>query len=697
MKKIDLKGLLVSYLFLLAFNIGFSQGQQVKRPFGTTTSNFGYLEYLPANYTTNSVYKFPLIVFLHGINEAGDGSATDLDLVDDFGIPAIIAGNVKDEVWPVEDPDGNVASEDFVVLSPQSSNGFPIPSQVRTFINYAINHYNVDPRRVYLTGISIGSTCVWRYLTTYQDQVAAASPIAGDGHLLLDKACNISGIPVRVFHGLRDTDIDYQNEVAIVDAINACVPTPSPLAKITIFGTVYHNAWGNAYGLEFRPYNTSYDPYDMSLYEWFLQYSKTNTNMPPTRLRVIRESGTQIELTWDDNSSNENGFEIYRKALPDGNTRLIYTTSSNDTTYTDNNVTQGGSSYEYKVRALSASGYSEFTNSVIGSRVEFELWVNINITSIDPNDDANWNNTNSSPTSGLLFSNLHKSDGSSSPVDLRLTSFGTGSYNSTGAVTGNNLGVYKDAIIVGSYSYKLEEADGGWRLEGLDPGYAYNITFFSSVTSSALNALSADGITEYEINNKKQRLDARDNSTETVTFFNVKPDQDNSITIKVRAANIGGSNYGILNAMVIQAYQTVDLGPGENFYTYYSQDNTDVSQPANWNTRSDGTGYPLGSGFYGDGMTYIMKESPAVQISQTWKVSGSGTMVDISANTSVTIADAADSVTLSGVSVDPSSVIQFISNSPKSIIIGAGGLSIGDSAEFNIGKNDLTVIMAGAR
>ena len=57
------------------------------------------------------------------------------------------------------------------------------PDEVHDFIDFAVAHYNVDPSRVYLTGLSCGAFGIWEYLAKYQGEVqaAAAVPIAGDG------------------------------------------------------------------------------------------------------------------------------------------------------------------------------------------------------------------------------------------------------------------------------------------------------------------------------------------------------------------------------------------------------------------------------------------------------------------------------------------------------------------------------------
>ena len=51
----------------------------------------GYLEALPAHYATILTKRYPLIIFLHGQGELGNGSISDLKKVADNAIPKLIA------------------------------------------------------------------------------------------------------------------------------------------------------------------------------------------------------------------------------------------------------------------------------------------------------------------------------------------------------------------------------------------------------------------------------------------------------------------------------------------------------------------------------------------------------------------------------------------------------------------------------
>jgi hypothetical protein len=69
----------------------------------------------------------------------------------------------------------------------------------------------------------------------------------------------------------------------------------------------------------------------------------------------------QLRLDWEDNSSNENGFEVWRKTGTEGTYAQIAVQHSNATSYVDTTVTEGVT-YCYQVRAYNAAGESAPTN-----------------------------------------------------------------------------------------------------------------------------------------------------------------------------------------------------------------------------------------------------------------------------------------------------------------------------------------------
>jgi hypothetical protein len=79
----------------------------------------------------------------------------------------------------------------------------------------------------------------------------------------------------------------------------------------------------------------------------------------PSNLRLARALANGVELLWDDNSTNERGFELQRSV--DGTTfQTLYSSYlPNITIYDDTYYVALGKTYTYRIRAYNDSGYSD--------------------------------------------------------------------------------------------------------------------------------------------------------------------------------------------------------------------------------------------------------------------------------------------------------------------------------------------------
>ncbi|MDD5225123.1 MAG: SUMF1/EgtB/PvdO family nonheme iron enzyme [bacterium] len=84
----------------------------------------------------------------------------------------------------------------------------------------------------------------------------------------------------------------------------------------------------------------------------------------PSTLKGVAVSSSEIDLSWKDNSNNEDEFQIERKTGAGGAYALVGTVGANRTTYQDSGLTCG-TTYSYQVRAYNGMGDSNYSIETI--------------------------------------------------------------------------------------------------------------------------------------------------------------------------------------------------------------------------------------------------------------------------------------------------------------------------------------------
>lgn len=114
----------------------------------------------------------------------------------------------------------------------------------------------------------------------------------------------------------------------------------------------------------------------------------------PSELQIIQFSDTTYSLWWNDNSDDEEGFEVWRKTGNTG-TYVLYKQLLQNTTAFNDKVTSGVV-YYYKVRAFRNPIYSAFSNEVNteeGNGGEFPSPTNLNFQIVNGTSvKINWTN-----------------------------------------------------------------------------------------------------------------------------------------------------------------------------------------------------------------------------------------------------------------------------------------------------------------
>jgi len=157
-----------------------------------------------------------------------------------------------------------------------------------------------------------------------------------------------------------------------------------------------------------------------------------------------------------------------------------------------------------------------------------------------------WNSTNKQPALNDNFANFRDETGAVTPIGLRILTpwgnIGNGS-NNLGVNTGNNSGVYPDAVI--RSAYWTDAAVQNMSIYGLDVNKRYTFTFFGSRGN-----VTGTRNSNYTVKGTTVTLNAVNNSQNTVSISNVEPDAGG--TLGLTLARAAGSSFAYLNAMVIE-------------------------------------------------------------------------------------------------------------------------------------------------
>ncbi len=191
--------------------------------------------------------------------------------------------------------------------------------------------------------------------------------------------------------------------------------------------------------------------------------------------------------------------------------------------------------------ASGAKGTATFTVTVTDAAPASEkIYVNIFNSGTAPSSP--WNNV-----AGPVANNLLNSSNQTTSAGLQFPASAWNTYNS-GAVTGNDSGVYPDAVIRDYLYFGIYGAPNtvDFSVTGLDAAAKYNLTLFGS---SAFTNAGNNGSTVYTINGVSKSLYVHYNQQNTVTFSSLSPDASGNILISMSKAS--GAPAGYLNALVI--------------------------------------------------------------------------------------------------------------------------------------------------
>jgi predicted peptidase len=229
------------------------QGQRVETGFldrSITVAGraYHYQVYVPADYQSKP--SWPAILFLHGAGERGDDGLlqTNVGLA-----PAIRKSPSR---YPA------------IVVMPQAPRdsqwvGTPADMAVAA-LQQTMKEFKVDPKRVYLTGLSMGGHGTWYVAYRNPDLFAAVAPIcgwvreigffrgsvpvvAGDSAAVMQNLVQrLAKTPIWIFHGEVDQVVPVNGSREPFNALKAA----NADVRYTELLGLDHNSWDAAYGSE---------------------------------------------------------------------------------------------------------------------------------------------------------------------------------------------------------------------------------------------------------------------------------------------------------------------------------------------------------------------------------------------------------------------------------------------------------------
>jgi fibronectin type 3 domain-containing protein len=166
----------------------------------------------------------------------------------------------------------------------------------------------------------------------------------------------------------------------------------------------------------------------------------------PTNLQATAASGTQVNLTWTNNATNQTGFQIDR-ATDSGFTQnlVTQTAGASATSFVDGGLTPG-TTYYYRVRATNAAGNSAYSNTASVTLPNTPAAPsNLHATLITTNQvDLAWTNNATNATGIEVF----RAKGNNNPAIIASLPPTATSLNDTGLVTALTPGT--------TYTYDVE-------------------------------------------------------------------------------------------------------------------------------------------------------------------------------------------------------------------------------------------------
>lgn len=278
-----------------------SAAQLLRVPYASraTSAERDFFLYLPAGYASQTERRWPLLLFLHGNGERGDGKG-ELDFLLKNGplyeawiqkrdLPFIILApqlpmygmdahadylrqRSRAEIperlgagtppppprHATPEPMRGALADPALPHGPEGPpKGWPeLEQDLIDVLDWVLSRYRADPRRQYASGVSYGGFGTWYMGSKYPERFAALVPVVGYAHPELIPPIAKANVPVWCFAGGRDRAVPVRY---FYPALNLLEQLGHERFRFTIEADMGHDVWTRVFA-------------GNDVYEWMLRH-----------------------------------------------------------------------------------------------------------------------------------------------------------------------------------------------------------------------------------------------------------------------------------------------------------------------------------------------------------------------------------------------------------------------------------------
>lgn len=534
------KSVLTMKNFLLAFgllllSVTASSQQIAKTLIAANSQLVGFLEYKPTDYNVDLTVKYPLIIFLHGMGERGNGTSQIWSVANNAIPKYINAGHPMRFFW-------NGKWETFLVLSPQLSTIYFdwVDFYTEEMIKYAKANLRIDTNRIIVTGLSLGGGGTWHYATSSlsnAQQLAAVAPVCGTCSGVTYSNIATANLPLWAFHASNDGTVGAGCTTSQVWGVEIANPAIAPL--MTLYSSGGHAIWDRAYD-----YNYSWQ--NPNIYEWFLGQNKSL----PVNVLPISNAGPNVTISTSNAMVNLSGINssdadgrivryIWQKISGPAAGTINTPVSANGLTSVTGLTVAGTYVYELKVVDERASVATSLVTVTV---------VNGAVPNIPPITQAGSDIMTVTSTASLNGSNSYDPDGS-------INSYQWTKISGPAIYTISNASIASPSLsflMIGDYAFELRSTD--------NVGASSKDTVYIRSAPSAL-PVKWLYVTAHKSGEQNKILWSTESQYQN-DLFEIERSDDGSNFIKIGEVAGAGTSFIIQNYQFIDNYQ----GTQKTFY-----------------------------------------------------------------------------------------------------------------------------------